>query len=174
MKAGTQNDLVRLFTDPRPTSTLGDGSAFTRSVSNSPSTAAPTPTNSATRQDPNGREPRRRLLVGVTGLELNTDYWLVDKAPAGHSSCPSSDPFRLTTDGNGTVVTRRSRFAIRSQGPTSAVHAPLQTSSLAPERSGFRCGRCRTRPPSLSRTLRTPARLRAASESTRIGVAVAL
>ena len=149
VKAGTQN-TGKTFTDPTNQYTSGDGSALY-------------PLSGAEFAIYSGGNPQsstsatlvKTLSAGaatdvyywsVTGLELNTDYWLVEtKAPAGHSLLPRPIPFRLTTDGNGTVVTLGAEVRDQTKWANSAVqaYASVTNSTLPQSDQGFVVGGAR-------------------------------
>ena len=146
VKAGTQN-TGKTFTDPTNQYTSGDGSALY-------------PLSGAEFAIYSGGNPQsstsatlvKTLSAGattdvyywsVTGLELNTDYWLVEtKAPAGHSLLPRPIPFRLTTDGNGTVVTLGDEVSDQTKWANSAVqaYASVTNATLPQSDQGFVVG----------------------------------
>ena len=149
VKAGTQN-TGKTFTDPTNQYTSGDGSALY-------------PLSGAEFAIYSGGNPQsstsatlvKTLSAGattdvyywsVTGLELNTDYWLVEtKAPAGHSLLPRPIPFRLTTDGNGTVVTLGAEVRDQTKWANSAVqaYASVTNATLPQSDQGFVVGGAR-------------------------------
>ena len=149
VKAGTQN-TGKTFTDPTNQYTSGDGSALY-------------PLSGAEFAIYSGGNPQsstsatlvKTLSAGattdvyywsVTGLELNTDYWLVEtKAPAGHSLLPRPIPFRLTTDGNGTVVTLGDEVSDQTKWANSAVqaYASVTNATLPQSDQGFVVGGAR-------------------------------
>ena len=146
VKAGTQN-TGKTFTDPTNQYTSGDGSAlyplsgaeFAIYSGGNPQTS-----NSATLVKTLSAGTATDVYYwSVTGLELNTDYWLVEtKAPAGHSLLPRPIPFRLTTDGNGTVVTLGAEVRDQTKWANSAVqaYASVTNSSLPQSDQGFVVG----------------------------------
>ena len=149
VKAGTQN-TGKTFTDPTNQYTSGDGSALY-------------PLSGAEFAIYSGGNPQsstsatlvKTLSAGattdvyywsVTGLELNTDYWLVEtKAPAGHNLLPRPIPFRLTTDGNGTVVTLGAEVRDQTKWANSAVqaYASVTNATLPQSDQGFVVGGAR-------------------------------
>ena len=146
VKAGTQN-TGKTFTDPTNQYTSGDGSAL-YPLSGAEfaiySGANPQTSNSATLVKTLSAGTATDVYYwSVTGLELNTDYWLVEtKAPAGHSLLPRPIPFRLTTDGNGTVVTLGAEVRDQTKWANSAVqaYASVTNSSLPQSDQGFVVG----------------------------------
>ena len=149
VKAGTQN-TGKTFTDPTNQYTSGDGSAL-YPLSGAEfaiySGANPQTSNSATLVKTLSAGASTDIYYwSVTGLELNTDYWLVEtKAPAGHSLLPRPIPFRLTTDGNGTVVTLGAEVRDQTKWANSAVqaYASVTNSSLPQSDQGFVVGGAR-------------------------------
>ena len=146
VKAGTQN-TGKTFADPTNQYTSGDGSAL-YPLSGAEfaiySGANPQTSNSATLVKTLSAGATTDVYYwSVTGLELNTDYWLVEtKAPAGHSLLPRPIPFRLTTDGNGTVVTLGAEVRDQTKWANSAVqaYASVTNSSLPQSDQGFVVG----------------------------------
>ena len=146
VKAGTQN-TGKTFTDPTNQYTSGDGSAL-YPLSGAEfaiySGANPQTSNSATLVKTLSAGTATDVYYwSVTGLELNTEYWLVEtKAPAGHSLLPRPIPFRLTTDGNGTVVTLGAEVRDQTKWANSAVqaYASVTNSSLPQSDQGFVVG----------------------------------
>ena len=149
VKAGTQN-TGKTFADPTNQYTSGDGSAL-YPLSGAEfaiySGANPQTSNSATLVKTLSAGASTDIYYwSVTGLELNTDYWLVEtKAPAGHSLLPRPIPFRLTTDGNGTVVTLGAEVRDQTKWANSAVqaYASVTNSSLPQSDQGFVVGGAR-------------------------------
>ena len=149
VKAGTQN-TGKTFADPTNQYTSGDGSAL-YPLSGAEfaiySGANPQTSNSATLVKTLSAGATTDVYYwSVTGLELNTDYWLVEtKAPAGHSLLPRPIPFRLTTDGNGTVVTLGAEVRDQTKWANSAVqaYASVTNSSLPQSDQGFVVGGAR-------------------------------
>ena len=149
VKAGTQN-TGKTFADPTNQYTSGDGSAL-YPLSGAEfaiySGANPQTSNSATLVKTLSAGTATDVYYwSVTGLELNTDYWLVEtKAPAGHSLLPRPIPFRLTTDGNGTVVTLGAEVRDQTKWANSAVqaYASVTNSSLPQSDQGFVVGGAR-------------------------------
>ena len=149
VKAGTQN-TGKTFTDPTNQYTSGDGSAlyplsgaeFAIYSGGNPQTS-----NSATLVKALSAGTTTDVYYwSVTGLELNTDYWLVEtKAPAGHSLLPRPIPFRLTTDGNGTVVTLGAEVSDQTKWSSSAVqaYASVTNATLPQSDQGFVVGGAR-------------------------------
>ena len=149
VKAGTQN-TGKTFTDPTNQYTSGDGSAL-YPLSGAEfaiySGANPQTSNSATLVKTLSAGASTDIYYwSVTGLELNTDYWLVEtKAPAGHSLLPRPIPFRLTTDGNGTVVTLGAEVRDQTKWANSAVqaYASVTNATLPQSDQGFVVGGAR-------------------------------
>ena len=146
VKAGTQN-TGKTFTDPTNQYTSGDGSAlYPLSGAEFAIYSGGNPQNSTSATLVKTLSAGTATDVyywSVTGLELNTDYWLVEtKAPAGHSLLPRPIPFRLTTDGNGTVVTLGAEVRDQTKWANSAVqaYASVTNSSLPQSDQGFVVG----------------------------------
>ena len=146
VKAGTQN-TGKTFTDPTNQYTSGDGSAlYPLSGAEFAIYSGGNPQNSTSATLVKTLSAGTATDVyywSVTGLELNTDYWLVEtKAPAGHSLLPRPIPFRLTTDGNGTVVTLGAEVRDQTKWANSAVqaYASVTHSSLPQSDQGFVVG----------------------------------
>ena len=146
VKAGTQN-TGKTFTDPTNQYTSGDGSAlYPLSGAEFAIYSGGNPQNSTSATLVKTLSAGTATDVyywSVTGLELNTDYWLVEtKAPAGHSLLPRPIPFRLTTDGNGTVVTLGAEVRDQTKWANSAVqaYASVTDSSLPQSDQGFVVG----------------------------------
>ena len=149
VKAGTQN-TGKTFTDPTNQYTSGDGSAlYPLSGAEFAIYSGGNPQNSTSATLVKTLSAGTATDVyywSVTGLELNTDYWLVEtKAPAGHSLLPRPIPFRLTTDGNGTVVTLGAEVRDQTKWANSAVqaYASVTNSSLPQSDQGFVVGGAR-------------------------------
>ena len=149
VKAGTQN-TGKTFTDPTNQYTSGDGSAlYPLSGAEFAIYSGGNPQNSTSATLVKTLSAGTTTDVyywSVTGLELNTDYWLVEtKAPAGHSLLPRPIPFRLTTDGNGTVVTLGAEVRDQTKWANSAVqaYASVTNSSLPQSDQGFVVGGAR-------------------------------
>ena len=146
VKAGTQN-TGKTFTDPTNQYTSGDGSAlYPLSGAEFAIYSGGNPQNSTSatlvKTLPAGATTDV-YYWSVTGLELNTDYWLVEtKAPAGHSLLPRPIPFRLTTDGNGTVVTLGAEVRDQTKWANSAVqaYASVTNATLPQSDQGFVVG----------------------------------
>ena len=146
VKAGTQN-TGKTFTDPTNQYTSGDGSAlYPLSGAEFAIYSGGNPQNSTSATLVKTLSAGTTTDVyywSVTGLELNTDYWLVEtKAPAGHNLLPRPIPFRLTTDGNGTVVTLGAEVRDQTKWANSAVqaYASVTNSSLPQSDQGFVVG----------------------------------
>ena len=146
VKAGTQN-TGKTFTDPTNQYTSGDGSAlYPLSGAEFAIYSGGNPQNSTSAtlvKTLSAGASTDIYYWSVTGLELNTDYWLVEtKAPAGHSLLPRPIPFRLTTDGNGTVVTLGAEVRDQTKWANSAVqaYASVTNSSLPQSDQGFVVG----------------------------------
>ena len=149
VKAGTQN-TGKTFTDPTNQYTSGDGSAlyplsgaeFAIYSGGNPQTS----TSATLVKTLSAGATTDVYYWSVTGLELNTDYWLVEtKAPAGHSLLPRPIPFRLTTDGNGTVVTLGAEVRDQTKWANSAVqaYASVTNTTLPQSDQGFVVGGAR-------------------------------
>ena len=149
VKAGTQN-TGKTFTDPTNQYTSGDGSAlyplsgaeFAIYSGGNPQTS----TSATLVKTLSAGATTDVYYWSVTGLELNTDYWLVEtKAPAGHSLLPRPIPFRLTTDGNGTVVTLGAEVRDQTKWANSAVqaYASVTNATLPQSDQGFVVGGAR-------------------------------
>ena len=149
VKAGTQN-TGKTFTDPTNQYTSGDGSAlyplsgaeFAIYSGGNPQTS----TSATLVKTLSAGTTTDVYYWSVTGLELNTDYWLVEtKAPAGHSLLPRPIPFRLTTDGNGTVVTLGAEVRDQTKWANSAVqaYASVTNATLPQSDQGFVVGGAR-------------------------------
>ena len=146
VKAGTQN-TGKTFTDPTNQYTSGDGSAlYPLSGAEFAIYSGGNPQNSTSATLVKTLSAGTTTDVyywSVTGLELNTDYWLVEtKAPAGHSLLPRPIPFRLTTDGNGTVVTLGDEVSDQTKWANSAVqaYASVTNATLPQSDQGFVVG----------------------------------
>ena len=146
VKAGTQN-TGKTFTDPTNQYTSGDGSAlYPLSGAEFAIYSGGNPQNSTSATLVKTLSAGATTDVyywSVTGLELNTDYWLVEtKAPAGHSLLPRPIPFRLTTDGNGTVVTLGDEVSDQTKWANSAVqaYASVTNATLPQSDQGFVVG----------------------------------
>ena len=146
VKAGTQN-TGKTFTDPTNQYTSGDGSAlYPLSGAEFAIYSGGNPQNSTSATLVKTLSAGATTDVyywSVTGLELNTDYWLVEtKAPAGHSLLPRPIPFRLTTDGNGTVVTLGAEVRDQTKWANSAVqaYASVTNATLPQSDQGFVVG----------------------------------
>ena len=146
VKAGTQN-TGKTFTDPTNQYTSGDGSAlYPLSGAEFAIYSGGNPQNSTSATLVKTLSAGTTTDVyywSVTGLELNTDYWLVEtKAPAGHSLLPRPIPFRLTTDGNGTVVTLGAEVRDQTKWANSAVqaYASVTNATLPQSDQGFVVG----------------------------------
>ena len=149
VKAGTQN-TGKTFTDPTNQYTSGDGSAlYPLSGAEFAIYSGGNPQNSTSATLVKTLSAGTTTDVyywSVTGLELNTDYWLVEtKAPAGHSLLPRPIPFRLTTDGNGTVVTLGAEVRDQTKWANSAVqaYASVTNATLPQSDQGFVVGGAR-------------------------------
>ena len=149
VKAGTQN-TGKTFTDPTNQYTSGDGSAlYPLSGAEFAIYSGGNPQNSTSATLVKTLSAGATTDVyywSVTGLELNTDYWLVEtKAPAGHSLLPRPIPFRLTTDGNGTVVTLGAEVRDQTKWANSAVqaYASVTNATLPQSDQGFVVGGAR-------------------------------
>ena len=149
VKAGTQN-TGKAFTDPTNQYTSGDGSAlYPLSGAEFAIYSGGNPQNSTSATLVKTLSAGTTTDVyywSVTGLELNTDYWLVEtKAPAGHSLLPRPIPFRLTTDGNGTVVTLGAEVRDQTKWANSAVqaYASVTNATLPQSDQGFVVGGAR-------------------------------
>ena len=149
VKAGTQN-TGKTFTDPTNQYTSGDGSAlYPLSGAEFAIYSGGNPQNSTSATLVKTLSAGATTDVyywSVTGLELNTDYWLVEtKAPAGHSLLPRPIPFRLTTDGNGTVVTLGAEVSDQTKWANSAVqaYASVTNATLPQSDQGFVVGGAR-------------------------------
>ena len=149
VKAGTQN-TGKTFTDPTNQYTSGDGSAlYPLSGAEFAIYSGGNPQNSTSATLVKTLSAGTTTDVyywSVTGLELNTDYWLVEtKAPAGHSLLPRPIPFRLTTDGNGTVVTLGAGVRDQTKWANSAVqaYASVTNATLPQSDQGFVVGGAR-------------------------------
>ena len=149
VKAGTQN-TGKTFTDPTNQYTSADGSAlyplsgaeFAIYSGGNPQTS----TSATLVMTLSAGTTTDVYYWSVTGLELNTDYWLVEtKAPAGHSLLPRPIPFRLTTDGNGTVVTLGAEVNDQTKWANSAVqaYASVTNTALPQSDQGFVVGGAR-------------------------------
>ena len=149
VKAGTQN-TGKTFTDPTNQYTSGDGSAlYPLSGAEFAIYSGGNPQNSTSATLVKTLSAGTTTDVyywSVTGLELNTDYWLVEtKAPAGHNLLPRPIPFRLTTDGNGTVVTLGAEVRDQTKWANSAVqaYASVTNATLPQSDQGFVVGGAR-------------------------------
>ena len=149
VKAGTQN-TGKTFTDPTNQYTSADGSAlYPLSGAEFAIYSGGNPQNSTSATLVKTLSAGTTTDVyywSVTGLELNTDYWLVEtKAPAGHSLLPRPIPFRLTTDGNGTVVTLGAEVNDQTKWANSAVqaYASVTNTALPQSDQGFVVGGAR-------------------------------
>ena len=149
VKAGTQN-TGKTFADPTNQYTSGDGSAlYPLSGAEFAIYSGGNPQNSTSATLVKTLSAGTTTDVyywSVTGLELNTDYWLVEtKAPAGHSLLPRPIPFRLTTDGNGTVVTLGAEVRDQTKWANSAVqaYASVTNATLPQSDQGFVVGGAR-------------------------------